>query len=812
VTLPRSTSRGLLTAIGLISGAALAYEILLTRIFALVHWQHMVAIAIGLALLGYGASGTFVTLVGRSLKRHFTTAFVGNALFFAVSSLACVMLAQRLPFDPQSVAWQPQAVLGLAAGFLILALPFFAAANCVALALARDNASIPVVYGADLLGAGIGALALTAALAVLPLDWALIGVASLGIIAALTVAVSAHWPLTAVAALVGVLPVTLLLTGPLGIHPAPYKDLARSLSITGAERVLERSHVTGTVDVVDNHRVRLREAPGLSLNSTAALPHQLAVFVDGDAVGAIDKPGEESANSAYLAELLSAVPYHLLEAPRVLQLKAGLGRGAAQALQLGASRVVAVESNPQLGELVCSTFADADPRRCADARVDWHAGSARAFATASSRRFDLIHLHVASDNAGLDAIDIDFDLTVEAFARYLQRLTADGLLVIEGPTRLPPRQSMRYFATAARALRMSGVETPGAHLGLLRGWQRYLVIASAAPLTKQRLDRLRSLTAAGGFDLAWLPGLHPDETNRYQQLAAPYFYHGALAVLRPVGHPSGETYRTPATDDRPFPHRYSSWRTITTTLLNGEPGRLAGEDAALLVGGLVLLLASAISLVLILLPIGLLRWRDPGHSQRRRGLSGRISLYFALVGLAFLAVEIGWIQVLGLFLDHPVYATAIVLAGFLVFAGLGSLWAQRFAPGDERRLLFGAVTAIIISGGIYLLWLADLLEHWAALPFAIRVVVAFVLLAPLAFAMGVPFPIGLRHFGAEAPELIPWAWGINGCASVISAVGAPLLALSIGFGGLMGTALSAYAALPFLLSRVADRRDPAATQ
>jgi hypothetical protein len=182
-------------------------------------------------------------------------------------------------------------------------------------------------------------------------------------------------------------------------------------------------------------------------------------------------------------------------------------------------------------------------------------------------------------------------------------------------------------------------------------------------------------------------------------------------------------------------------------------------------------------------------------------LTGRVSLYFALVGLAFLAIEIGWIQALGLFLDHPVYATAIVLAGFLVFAGLGSLWAQRFAPEDAGKLLVGAVIAIVIGGGFYLLWLADLLEHWAALPFGLRVVASLFLLAPLAFAMGVPFPIGLRHFGDRAPELIPWAWGINGCASVISAVGTPVLALSIGFGGLVGVALSAYAALPLLLYR-----------
>ena len=47
--------------------------------------------------------------------------------------------------------------------------------------------------------------------------------------------------------------------------------------------------------------------------------------------------------------------------------------------------------------------------------------------------------------------------------------------------------------------------------------------------------------------------------------------------------------------------------------------------------------------------------------------------------------------------------------------------------------------------------------------------------------MGVMFPRGIAYLEGRAPQLVPWAWGINGTTSVISAVLAALLALAFGF-------------------------------
>jgi hypothetical protein len=167
--------------------------------------------------------------------------------------------------------------------------------------------------------------------------------------------------------------------------------------------------------------------------------------------------------------------------------------------------------------------------------------------------------------------------------------------------------------------------------------------------------------------------------------------------------------------------------------------------------------------------------------------------YFFTLGLAFLFIEIAFIQKLLLFLHHPLYAIAVVLSSFLVFSGLGSAWLGRVPPGGRDRLLSRAIAAIVVLGTLYLLALDPLLDRLAMLTDALRILISVALIAPLAFCMGMPFPLGLGRLADYAPGLIPWAWAINGCASVISAVLATLLAIHFGFSMVIAAALVLYA-------------------
>ena len=266
----------------------------------------------------------------------------------------------------------------------------------------------------------------------------------------------------------------------------------------------------------------------------------------------------------------------------------------------------------------------------------------------------------------------------------------------------------------------------------------------------------------------------------------------------------------PATDDRPFFFHSLKWATLPELLALRAQGGLP-----LVEWGFVILVATLVqgaiaAAVLILLP--LLALRRPRAADALTPARWRVVLFFASLGLAFLFIEIAFMQRFAVFLGHPLYAIAVVLAGLLVFAGLGAGatdWLARTAGRGQPVML--AAAGIIVVGGAYLGLLPHVFEAAQGLPTTARIAVALALLGPIGFLLGMPFPLGLKALGDRAPALVPWAWGINACASVVSASLATFIALHIGFTPVLGCALVLYvlaAAVAPQARALALRRNP----
>jgi hypothetical protein len=219
--------------------------------------------------------------------------------------------------------------------------------------------------------------------------------------------------------------------------------------------------------------------------------------------------------------------------------------------------------------------------------------------------------------------------------------------------------------------------------------------------------------------------------------------------------------------------------------------------------------ATLAGLIIVVLPMLLMRERG---LEGRGSRVGRMRMlgYFLAIGFGFMLIEIAFIQKFILFLSHPLYAVAVVLASFLLFAGLGSALSQRWmagpllgsVPGSGFRSTLGPVVAgIAVLSLVYLWGLAPLFELVMAWPDAAKIALSALLIAPLALLMGMPFPLGLDRVAAIRPAWIPWAWGINGCASVVAAVLATLLAIHLGFTIVIGLALGCYLAAALALPR-----------
>ena len=468
--------RRLYLATLLVSAGAIGYELLLMRALSIVQWHHFAYMIISLALLGYGASGTFIALFRERLTARFHTVFALSAFLFSVAMIVCFAVAQRVPFNALEVVWDWRQFLLLGLIYLLLFIPFFFAALRIGLMFTCRRFAIDRIYFFDLLGAGIGALLLIALLFLLMPQKALLLLMLLPLLSSAIVGTrsSVRRPLLVAQVAWMALFLTGLPQGQLELRISDYKGLSQALQVIGSRVLRVDSSPLGLVTVVESPTVPLRHAPGLSFATRHIPPEQLAAFTDADGMSTITRFDGNRASLAYLGDTTAALPYALLDNPGVLVLGAGGGSDVLLALYHDAASIDAVELNPQITALVSDTFGDFAGRLYDDPRVAVHTSEARGFVARSNRRYDLIHLGLLDSfgaaGAGVQSLNESYIYTVEAVREYLAHTSPGGMVSITRWLKLPPRDSLKLFATAVAALRAEGVSEPAAHLAMIRSW------------------------------------------------------------------------------------------------------------------------------------------------------------------------------------------------------------------------------------------------------------------------------------------------------------------------------------------------------
>ncbi len=798
-------ARAPLISVALVSFAALGSEIVLNRIFAVVHWHHFAFMIISLALLGFGASGTFLAVARRRLLPHYAASYLASIASFGVLVVASPLAALSLPFRAEALLWDPWQPLWLVLMYLVLAAPFFCAANAIGLALMAGRDHAGRVYAADLAGAGVGSVAV---LGLMYWIWPegllrLVGATAFSAVIVGAVELNAkpmRWTVLAVA---GMTLLALLPSSWLRLEPGPYKALSQALRIEGTRVLLERSSPLARITVLESSRTPLRLAPGLSLNATAEPPEQLGMFTDGDAIQAITAATDDAARLEYLSRTTSALAYRLAAPRDVLVPDAGGGDEILRARHLGAGRVTALELNPQVSGLLRETFRDYTGNLAGLAGVRLEQGDARGFLQRSGQTYDLIQLSLGgATSGGLGALNEDYEYTVEALRLYMRHLEPGGLLAITGGVQIPPREGLKLAATGIGAMQAEGILRPSDRLIMIRGWQTFTLLLKNGDVTSDEIAVTRAFCDAQSFDPVWYPGLERRDTNQRNQLPEPWYHDGVRALLGDAAprYLADYPYRIrPATDDRPYFHNFFRWRTFSESFGARERGGMALLEAGYLLLVLTLLQAVIAGAILILAPLRRLAPpQRPGRAERLR-----VVLYFGGIGLAFMFLEIAYLQKLLLVVHHPTVALGLTLGTFLVAAGAGSLWADRTSAARARRTLVLAIAGILLLGTLHAVSFDTVTSLLAAWPGPATAAAAACLVAPLAFCMGMPFPLALREL---EPPLVPWAWGINGCASVASAALATLIAVDLGLRNLLWLALALYALVLLAFPSSSDGR------
>ncbi len=862
----------LLAAVAMISASALAYEILLMRLFSIIQWHHFAYMIISLALLGYGVSGVFLALNRDRLAQHFPTAIMTNMLLFSLSAPACFLLTQQIPFNPAEMLWTPVQLLNLCSIYLILALPFFFAANVVGLSLYHYKNRVSSIYAADLSGAGIGSVGVILLLSFLFPEKILTALMLSGLFATLLVSsytfqAPKHW---AIASVIIGLAVIFIPSGWIALKVTPYKSLNQLLQVPGTKIIDRYSSPLGLIDVVKSEITPLRHAPGLSLNASAEPPEQLAVFTDADNMTAITRYNGKPETLGYLDQTTSALPYHLKQLSDILILGAGTGSDVLQANYHAIKHIDAVELNPQVIDLVQRKYAGFAGYIYSGAHVDVHIDEARGYLAATGKTYDLVNISLldafGASAAGLYSMAENYLYTEQAIQEYLRHVSPDGYLSITRWIKIPPRDEAKLLATVVNALKkvnlrnntvdlsstkpspegegwvttawMQEVEQrmeqlprgnqnkeeslfspphpgllpegegantvqPDQQIIMIRGWQTSTLIIKNGVVSADEIKRLKQFCNERSFDLVYYPGISEPEVNRFNVQQQPYLYEAAVALLGNQSQAFIDAYKfniEPATDDRPYLFHFFKWRTLPEIV-----SLLATGGSFLLESGYLLLITALVqamlaSLLLIALPLWL--WKSRLGIEPGSGSHLQMLVYFFCLGLAFLFIEIAFIQKFILILHHPLYAITVVLSTFLLSAGAGSYFSTNLSSGPEKSAFMLPMAAIGLLSIGYSLGFEAIAESLLKTGNLSRYLFSIVLIAPLGFFMGMPFPMALAKISQTAPALIPWAWGINGCASVISAILATLIAMQFGFTVLIFLAVVLYGVAAWCFPRL----------
>jgi hypothetical protein len=770
------------TSLGLflLSAATLAFEINLTRIFSVTQFYHFAFMIVSLALLGFGASGTLLALAP-ALSHNPRRVLLICCWGFALSAPCSYGLTLMLPFDSFSVALQPLQWGVLALHYLALSLPFLFSGAVVGLLLKLGSGRVGQTYATNLGGSAAGCLLALLAPSAVGAEGLVVLCAAIAALAGLVFAGELQLKV-AVPQLLLVLALLVTALRPpafLAVHPSPYKGLSYALQYPDAQLIFQEWNGFSRVDVVES--TAIRSLPGQGFACSSQPPPQRGMFLDGDGLSPITRISSPAELSSITDCLLTALPYRLRPGAETLVLESRGGFGLLLALAEGAGNVIAVEPNP----LVVDAVREQGPWAgdiYDQAQIELVEEESRAYLASTGSEFDLVFLPQPGTyhpvNSGAFSLAEDYRFTVEGVTSALERLREGGLLVIVRWLQTPPSESLRAFALALEAVESAG-GSPGESIVAVRSYNQMLILVRRGPFEVSELAQIGEFASERLFDIVFRPGVQPEEVNRFSILPTAEYYAAFTELLQAEDRAGWlEEYPfdvAPPTDDHPFYGHYFRWRQAGEVLSRAGHVWQPFGGAGYLV--LVALLAVALAAAALLVLVPLVRQRSSRLALRGPEAVARL-IPFALLGLGFLLVEIPLLQKFILFLGHPAYAMATVLGALLLFSGLGSLLSARVRLGP-------ATAALLMMVLLYRASLGIVAELFLSLSLAWRVMVALVGLAPLGILMGIPFPHLMGLLQEQSPDLVPWAWGINGALSVVASVLAALAAISWGFDAVL---------------------------
>lgn len=757
----------------LISLSTLLLEFTLTRILSVSLWYHFAFMIISVALLGFGVSGVVLSLNDKLKKMKTDKLLTFLSIFFGASVILSFIIMNQIPFDPFSLLTNPIQFLYLPVYYLLITIPFFFSGLIISVLLTKFKEEVSRLYFFDLIGAGLSCFAFVFFMPWVGGNGTIVFVAMLGFICAIIFGMKNYknWAFAAF--------VLILVSGSFlinkderfAINSSPNKVYGNYIKERPDLKVLTEWNTISKIDVMKDEQ----ESPdGYNI--------YLAIIDNGNASTNIPnvkslppetKPADAS-NLAFVA---------LDSIDKTFIIGSAGGGEILTSLYYGSNQVVGVEINGILNDLIKRDLVNwTGPLVKDNDKVKLITDDARSVIRSKRIAYDvIISAHTISASAvssGAMSMVENYILTQEAVEEYLEHLSPGGVMYISRPeTQLP---KLITTLKKARLNTSSGLEQSKDNFIVFRRPPNSFeadksfmagVIYKKDGFSFDDIIKIKNEAALLSINIEYDPVSDPP--GIYRDLIKS---ENIDAIIE-----NYEKDIAPATDNKPFFDNNLGFSNLTLegikeTFAQDEKGILALKDRPVAESTLIAILIQTLIIagLLILFPLRFLKREDKGKFNRK------FLVYFACLGIGYIMLQVCMIQKFTLFLGQPVYTLLTVVATMLVSSGIGSMFSEKFFNNKRSKLIiiFGVIAGLAVAIGLLNPIIFDALVR---LDLIWRIVISAVMIAPLGFFMGMPFPIGLSLIEDNERNYAAFAWGINGFFSVIGTVLAVMLSMMTGF-------------------------------
>lgn len=754
------------------STIVISNQLVLIQYLSYQQWYNFASIVISLALFGFGISGLIVSKLKRKTLEEVNKAIHIILLASSFSIPVSIFMEKFFigSFDSYLVFFDLSESLKF---FLIIfnySIPFCLLATLIGLIFTISAAKIGTLYFFNLTGSGIGGIIAVYLLwqfdpqKIYLINGLIISILGLGFY--FVNRQEKNLFLQIINLLILVLNVLSLIIK-IENHPSQFKSLARIKNFPDTKTILQQNSPYGKIEIVNSSL--LRYSPGLSLSYTEEISPSDAIFINAELAGLIVQKKNNS-NFNFLRSSTLNLPFAVQHIKKILVLNSIGNIEIQRALINEVEEIFVTEKNPLLFQIISSQINE--EHKC---KLRFINEDPRVYLEKSNVKFDLIFYPVIEPvgySAGLYSVQEKYLFTKEAFQKVYERLNSNGYFAISCYIDNPLKTFLKLLNLITTIQNSDKSKINKQQIIAIHNWNTITILVKKGEFSRTEIFDAEKFALKNQFDFL----IHPyrNGSQKFNLVIDPQTYYlidytlnGKYELLKNYAF-----NLFPSIDDKPYFSNFILPSKIKIYLDQMNLRNITYSELGFFLIWLALVMGIVFSLVLIILAL-------KGIKINSKVMKLNLLIYFSTIGFAFMLMEISLIQKFTLVFSSDILSISFIISLLLVSSGIGSYISQKFLGFDNRiQKLFVLIFIIQIIFLVFSNEITSLLMEFSGNS---KYLISGLIIFPIGFLVGIPFPIGIRKFSIEDENAVPFAWAINGSFSVLGSVSAMIFLINFGF-------------------------------